>query len=216
MTITSDAKFIIGVLIATVLVIGGGAYITSKKSTETAIKIVPEALRQYLIREDSPTQGPKEAKVSVVEFGDFQCPACGAVYPVLQQVKDQYKDSNVRFIFRQFPLPQHEFALMAANASLAALSQGKFWEYHDTMFEHQTNLKKDDLLVYAKNVGLDMDTFTKNLEDSAIANTVQRDVTDGAALGIRSTPTLFINNTQYTGKYSLKDFTTAIDAELAK
>lgn len=216
MTLTSDAKFIIGVLVATVVVIGGGAYITSKKSTSDTGKIVPEGQMQYLVREDSPVLGPKDAKVSVVEFGDFQCPACGALHPVLKAVKQQFADKNVRFIFRQFPLSQHEHARLAASASLAANAQGKFWEYHDTLFEHQTNLNQEDLVTYAKNIGLDVEKFTKDMNASESANTVQRDVTDGSALNVLSTPTIFINNIQYKDKYSVKDLSAAIESELQK
>lgn len=216
MTLTSDAKFIIGVLVATVVVIGGGAYITSKKSTQATGKIVTQEQMQYLVREDSPILGKTDAKVTVVEFGDFQCPACGALHPVLKAVKQQFTDKNVRFVFRQFPLPQHEHARLAASASLAANAQGKFWEYHDTLFEHQTNLNQEDLVTYAKNIGLDVEKFTKDMKAVEFANTVQRDATDGTALDVRSTPTIFINNTQYTDKYSVKDISAVIDSELAK
>lgn len=216
MTLTSDAKFVIGVLVATVLVIGGGAYLTSKKSSAPANKIVPASLMQFLVREDSPVLGTTNAKVTVVEFGDFQCPACGVLYPILKEVKKQYADKNVRFVFRQFPLSQHEHALPAAKASLAAQAQGKFWEYHDALFEHQLNLGQEDLLAYAKNLALDTEKFTKDVNDSKFSDTIQRDSTDGNALGINSTPTLFVNNIRYSGKYSLKDISALIDSELSK
>ncbi|OGY31122.1 MAG: hypothetical protein A3C02_01040 [Candidatus Andersenbacteria bacterium RIFCSPHIGHO2_02_FULL_45_11] len=216
MTLTSDAKFIIGVLVVTIIVIGGGAYITSKKTTPTTSKTVPESLMQNLVREDSPTIGKKDAKVTVVEFGDFQCPACGTLHPVLKEVKKKYADASVRFVFRQFPLPQHENALLAAKASLAAQKQEKFWEYHDALFEHQTNLKADDFITYAKSIGLDVEKFTQDLKASTVADAVQRDRADGNALGVRSTPTLFINDIQYTGKYSVADLSAVIEAELAK
>lgn len=216
MTLTSDAKFIIGVLVATILVIGGGAYITSKKTTSPTGKTVPASLTQHLVREDSPTLGAQNAKVTIVEFGDFQCPACGALHPVLKEVKKKYAEASVRFIFRQFPLPQHENAIPAAKASLAAQKQGKFWEYHDALFEHQTNLKAEDFMAYAKSVGLDTEKFTQDINMSEIADIVQRDRTDGNALGVRSTPTIFINDIQYAGKYSLQDISAVIESELTK
>ncbi len=216
MQITSDAKFIIGVLIATVLVIGGGAYMTSKKSSSPTNKIVPEHLLQHLVREDVPVIGSANAKVSVVEFADFQCPACGVLHQVLKEIKKQYADKSVRFVFRQFPLPQHENAIPAAKASLAALAQGKFWEYQDMLFEHQTNLKQEDLEAYAKQLEMNMDTFTATMATTSISDTIQRDRTDGDTLGVRSTPTIFINNIQYTGKYSLEDISAVIDSELNK
>lgn len=215
MTLTSDAKFIIGILVATVLVIGGGAYITSKKSSSPEVKIVPEQLREYLVRDDSPVIGPANAKVTVVEFGDFQCPACGVLHPILKEIKKQYADKNVRFVFRQFPLSQHEHALDAAKASLTAKNQGKFWEYHDMLFEHQTNLTDEDLLAYAKNLGITPEVFIADSKSTAIADMVKRDVADGNALSVRSTPTLFINNIQYAGKYSVADISAVIDSQLA-
>lgn len=216
MTLTSDAKFIIGILIATVLVIGGGVYITSKKTPSSAAITVPDSLREHLVREDSASLGPSDAKVTVVEFGDFQCPACAALHPALKEVKKQYTDKSVRFVFRQFPLSQHQHAFGAAVASLAAKNQGKFWEYHDTLFEHQANLSSDDLRAYAQQLGLNMDQFMKDIENEETTKAVQRDVVDGNAVGVSSTPTVFINNTQYTGQYSLQAISAAIDAELAK
>lgn len=216
MTLTSDAKFIIGVLVATIIVIGGGAYITSKKTSSPETKTVPESLIQNLVREDSPTIGKDNAKVTVVEFGDFQCPACGTLHPVLKEIKKKYADASVQFVFRQFPLPQHENAIPSAQASLAANMQGKFWEFHNALFEHQTNLKANDFITYAKNIGLDVEKFKQDLKASTVADAVQRDRADGNALGVRSTPTLFINDIQYTGKYSVADLSAVIEAELKK
>ena len=216
MTITSDAKFIISVLLITVVVIAGAAYLTSRKTSSPVGRVVPDALKEHLVREDSPIHGPSDAKVTVVEFGDFECPACGALHIPLKSAKGQLSDKSVRFVFRQFPLPQHTHAQLAAQASLAAAAQGKFWEYHDTLFEHQSNLTSEDLVKYAKDLGMEEDTFKQALKDSKYADTVQRDKTDGSALGIRSTPTLFINGTQYNGKYSTQELLAAIEAELQK
>lgn len=214
MTLTSDAKFIIGILITTVLVIGGGTYITSTKSTSSTGKVIPESLMERLVREDSPFLGATDATVTVVEFGDFQCPACGALHPALKEVKKQYADKRVRFVYRQFPLSQHENAMPASLASLAAHKQGKFWEYHDLLFEHQANLAAEDLTAYATQLGLNMETFTADSNSTEIKDAVQRDIADGRVLGVNSTPTIYINDTQYTGKYTLKDMSAAIDAQL--
>ena len=216
MALTSDAKFVISILVATVLVIGGGAYITSKKSSSTAEKIVPDSLAERLVREDSPVTGPADAKVTVVEFGDFQCPACGSVHPLLKEVKEKYKDSSVRFVFRHFPLSQHEHAFLASEASIEAASQGKFWEYHDTLFENQINLTQADLENYAKQLSLDENTFKEALSSSKHEDAVQRDITDGNALGVSGTPTIFINKSQYVDRYSVDSISAAIEAELAK
>ncbi len=216
MTLTSDTKFIIGVLVATCLVIGGGAWLTNIRSTPTTAHIVPANLTDQLVRSDSPSQGPSDAKVTVVEFGDFECPACGSLYPAFKQVMQDDKDKSVRFIFRNYPLPQHSFAPLAAEAGLAAQAQGKFWEYHDILFEHQDNLAQSDLETYAKNLGLDTQKFSDDLNKHTYASVVDRDKSDGAALGLDHTPTVFINGTEYTGDYSVSQLSAAIDAALQK
>ncbi|MEO6077717.1 MAG: thioredoxin domain-containing protein, partial [Candidatus Andersenbacteria bacterium] len=155
-------------------------------------------------------------KVTVVEFGDFECPACGAFYPAMKQVMQQDKDKSVQFVFRNYPLPQHSFAPLAAEAGLAALAQNKFWEYHDALFEHQDKLAQSDLENYAKNAGLDMQKFSDALDTHTYASVVDRDKADGVALSLDHTPTIFINGTEYTGNYSSEELSTAIDAELTK
>jgi formate-nitrite transporter family protein len=216
MELTSDTKFVISILVATVLVIGGGAFLASRKAPDDAGTVVADSLVNRLVKEDSAFTGPQDAKVTFVEFGDFQCPSCGAIYPLLKDVKEKYKDQSVRFVFRHFPLPQHENAFLSAEAAVAAYKQNKFWQYHDILFENQLNLKKDDLIAYAEKAELDMNAFKEALDTHANEALVKSDMADGSALGIRGTPTLFINNIQYNGKYSLDALSSAIDAELAK
>ena len=216
MELTSDAKFVIAILVATVLVIGGGAFFASRKTPAGQARIIPDSLANRLVADNAPFVGQKDAKVTFVEFGDFQCPSCGAIHPLLKEIKDKYKDQSVRFVFRNFPLPQHENAFLAAEAGVAAHNQEKFWQYHDLMFENQLNLKHDDLIAYAEKAGLDMDKFKEALDTHTNEALVKRDMSDGSALGVRGTPTLFINNMQYNGKYSLDALSAAIDAELNK
>lgn len=216
MELTSDAKFVIAILLATVLVIGGGAYLASRKTIDAEGRIIPDSLLERLVREDSPVVGQKDAKVTFVEFGDFQCPSCGTIHPLLKELKDKYKDKSVRFVFRHYPLSQHENAFISAVAAVEANKQNKFWEYHDTLFENQLNLAKEDLVTYAQRVGLDEATFNAALDTNAHESIVKRDITDGAALGVQGTPTMFINNQQYNGTYSLDGLSKAIDAALAQ
>ncbi len=216
MTLTSDAKFVIGILVATCLVIGVGAWVTQLKSKPAAAHVVPANLVDRLVRSDSASQGSADAKVTVVEFGDFQCPACGSLYPAFKQAMQDNKDKSVRFVFRNYPLPQHEFAPLAAEASLYALAQNKFWEFHDTLFEHQDNLTQADLENYAKQIGFNADDFKHALDNHTYKGIVDRDKADGAELSLDHTPTVFINDTEYTGNYSATELESAIDAALAK
>ena len=212
----SDTKVIIGVIIATVVVILGGAYWASKAPApgQPATPLAEE-LAPRLLSDTSPSQGPSDAKVTVVEFGDFQCPSCGQFYPVLKEAKSVLADQSVRFVFRQFPLTQiHEFAQEAAEASLAAHAQGKFWEMHDIMFENQTSLTRADLESYAEQIGLNMDEFRTALDEGTYRAAVQKDVADGRALGVSGTPTTYINGVKYSGQYSTAAFVSAINAQL--
>lgn len=158
----SDTKVIIGVIIATVLVIGGGAWYASKKPAATQPgQTLSAEQASRLVDEDDPTLGPADAKVTVVEFGDFECPSCGTLHGPLKQVKEMYKDKSVRFVYRQFPLTQvHKKAQLAAEASLAAQAQGKFWEMHNKIFENQSQLDREDFEAHAQDLGLNMDDFT--------------------------------------------------------
>ncbi len=136
--------------------------------------------------------GPKDAKVTIVEFSDFQCPYCTRAADATKQLKKKYGD-KVRFIFRQFPLGFHKNAHLAAQASLAANAQGKFWEYHDTLFANQKALLRPDLEKYAKTLGLDMVKFKKALDEGTYKAAVDADMKLGQSVGVQGTPTLMIN-----------------------
>lgn len=216
---TSDTKIVIGILSATVVIIAGAAFFASKRATQydssgdVVVSSPERILRQNAQNNSSGSDAPE---VTVVEFGDFQCPACGALYPVFKQLKELYADKPVRFVYRHFPLPQHEFASLAANAAEAAAAQGKFWEYHDVLFENQLNLERADLERYAGELGLNMDEFRSALDEKTHENLVTNDLSDGRALGVASTPTLFINDVQYKGPFTLEALQTAIDSRLTQ
>lgn len=207
---TTETKTLIGILALTIVIIAGGAFIAGR-GQQPGISTEPVAELDRLVRDDDPIRGPVDAAVTVVEFGDFQCPACAVLHPALQQVKNDNPD--VAFVFRQFPLTQvHEFAQLAAEASLAAQAQGKFWEYHDQLFTHQAALTRDDLLAHATTVGLDLAAFTAALDDHTFRQAVLQDVSDGTAVGVSATPSVYINGVLYQGLFDPTQIQAAIDA----
>ena len=145
--------------------------------------------------DDDPARGGANAPVTVVEFTDFQCPACAAMHPVLEEVLKSYGD-KVRFVVRDFPLGQHEHAQKAAEAANAAKEQGKFFEYIALLFERQKALDVPSLKKYASELGLDRTRFDAALDRGTYAAEVQRDVEDGEVYGVGSTPTIFVNGVQ--------------------
>ena len=145
--------------------------------------------------DDDPQRGDAKAPVTIVEFTDFQCPACAAMHPVLDEVLKSY-GNKVRFVVRDFPLNQHEFARKAAEAANAANAQGKFFEYIDVLFKNQGALDVPSLKKYASDVGLDRARFDAALDRGVYATEVQKDITDGEMYGVGSTPTIFINGVQ--------------------
>ncbi|HLC80057.1 MAG TPA: DsbA family protein [archaeon] len=157
-------------------------------------------------------KGNELAKVRIVEFSDFQCPSCGYAYGVMKQIYSQYADS-IYFTYRHFPLSNiHPFAQKAAEASQCAGEQGKFWEYHDKLFENQDNLKVDDLKAYATGLGLDSSQFNACLESSKYAGKVASDYSLGLSYGVDSTPTFFINGQKYSN-LSVDEFRQVIESK---
>jgi protein-disulfide isomerase len=217
MEMTTDTKVILGVLIATVVIILGGALFASTRQPSPAQpSTVPAAHLDRLVPGTAAAIGAQHPKVTVVEFGDFQCPACGSLHPIMKYVQEQYQDQPVRFVWRHFPLAQHQHAQLAAEASVAAGEQGKFWEYHDLLFDDQTRLERSSLEQYAEQLGLDMEKFRAALDQHQHQEIVEADKSDGRLIGVSATPTIFINGAQYAGQYSAAAFQEVIDAELAK
>lgn len=209
MRVNTETKVLIGVLALTVLIVVGGAFLASSR---TSSKVAPTDER--LVRQGDPAVGPTDAKVTVVEFSDFECPACAEVQSVMKGLHDKYKDKSVRFVFRQYPLPSHANASLAAEASLIANAQGKFWQYHDLLFADQTKLSRDDLIKYAEQVGLDKDDFARELDKKPFEQFIQQEKADGKALGLQGTPTVYINGVQYQGAPTVEAMSKVIDAGL--
>jgi len=166
------------------------------------------------IASDDPFKGPANAKVAMVEFSDFECPACGTAYGVIKQIAADY-DGRIKIVYRDFPLTQHTFAFKSAEAGNCANEQGKFWEMHDIMFENQSALTISSLKKYAADIGLNTEQFNSCLDSGKYAAEVSGDIADGASFGVAATPTFFINNKKYSNM-SYAQFKAVIDAELAK
>jgi protein-disulfide isomerase len=163
----------------------------------------------------APIRGPSRAKVTIIEFSDFQCPFCGRVQPTLDEIRRRYP-KDVRIVFRHMPLPSHDDAMRAAQAAVAAAGQGRFWEMHDAMFRNPDQLDQGSLAKTAGQVGLDTARFGRELATAKHAGAVLKDVELGDKLGVTGTPTFFINGRPVKGAMPLEHFTRVIDAELRR
>ncbi|MEK6560309.1 MAG: thioredoxin domain-containing protein [Nitrospirota bacterium] len=171
--------------------------------------------------EGDPVKGAPQAKVRIVEYSDFQCPACQQAQGALKQIVEEYGET-VQIIFNDFPLvTNHPNALPAAEAAQCAYSQQRFWEYHDLLFEGQniwapSSDPQPYFLEYARDIGLNIEQFTRCIENRETQKAVRVDMKEGEALRIRSTPTFFINDTRLVGQATFNNFKEAIDAQLGR
>ncbi len=194
---TQEAKVIIGISVVSLLLLIGGVFLFSgKENADSSAKTLDTTLlvgnKRHLKRVES-------SKVTIVEFADFQCPACARTQPVLNQIMSDY-GKEVTFIFRHFPLPQHRNAVLAAKAAEAAGEQGKFFEMADMLYSQQDrwsesgkDVAEEIFIDLAKDLALDMETFNNDLESNKYDDRIQTDKSDGLQLGVNSTPTIFIN-----------------------
>jgi protein-disulfide isomerase len=166
-----------------------------------------------LINTNTPTLGPKDAAVTIIEFSDYECPFCARVQTSVQQLQKEYK-GKVRFAFKQLPLPMHPGAIPAAQAGLAAHQQGKFWEYHEKLWENAQNINEATLVRIAEELKLNMKRFNADRASEKIAMMVQTDLEDAAKVGARGTPFFFINGTPLSGAQPVEEFRKVIDAAL--
>lgn len=161
----------------------------------------------------APSIGPASAPITIVEFSDFQCPYCAAAIPEIHALLKAYP-TQVKLIFKQYPLEMHAQAELAATAAVAAQKQGKFWQMHDALFEHHDQLSRANILELARANGLDMKRFETDLDSTTVKESVVRDVQDGDHAGVEGTPTLFINGQRYNGPILLSSLKPVFDAEL--
>ena len=149
--------------------------------------------------------GLDDAPITLVEYGDFECPQCGRAYPIVKAVQ-QSLGNQLRFVFRNFPLSEsHPHAEHAAEASEAAAVQSRYWEMHDTLFENQDSLDAADLVVYAENLGLDVTRFERELRGGLYTKDVEDDFSTGIRSGVNGTPTFFVNGERFDGDWSNSD-----------
>jgi protein-disulfide isomerase len=160
-------------------------------------------------------KGNKNAKITIVEFSEFQCPFCSRVNPTISRIMKEYGD-KVRVVFKHNPLSFHKDAPLAAQASLAAGKQGKFWAMHDIMFKNQRKLKPDNLNSYAKEIGLDMAKFATDLNSDALKKQVADDMAQAKQLKARGTPHFFVNGRRLAGAQPFDRFKALIDEMLKK
>ena len=160
------------------------------------------------------------AKVTMVEFGDYQCPACGVAYPYIKQITDKYASNpNFNFVFRNFPLAQHPNAPEAAEAAEAAGAQGKYWQMHDMLYTGQADWvdladPTSVFVGYATKLGLNVDTFKNDITTNKYSSVISADMSDGTKAGVDATPTLYVNGTKLAD-YSASTMQKAIDTALA-
>ena len=155
-------------------------------------------------------QGPADAAVTLVEYGDYECPYCGAAYPIIKEVQARM-GATLRFVFRNFPLTtSHPHAEQAAEAAEAAAVQGRFWQMHDVLYENQKRLGAADLRGYAEQFGLDVEPFDPELAEHVHAERVREDFLSGVRSGVNGTPTFYINGARHDDSYDIETLLAAL------
>ena len=207
-------NWLLGVVIAGLAIWG---LVVLVQSTQRPAEIISDKLA---IAADDWHKGPAEAKATLVEYGDFQCPACKAAEPTVKKVLADFKD-RVRLVYRDFPLDMgcnpalqrqlHPFACKAALAANCANEQGKFWAYHDVLFERQPAFSDENLKKYAADLGLVSTQFDACLDSSKHLDEIKKDLADGSSLGIQGTPTFFVNGRMLSDR-TYDDFKAAIES----
>lgn len=162
---------------------------------------------------DHPVIGNPDAKVVFVEYACFECPFCAHLAPKLKELKKRF-GSDVAYYYKFFPVRSHPRGVASALAGLAAKRQGKFWEMYSLMYANRTDLGDEDLLRYAKEVGLDVAKFTADIKDKALMSVLQKDKLEGMRFGVEGTPTFFVNGKMYQGRSEYADIADRIAEEL--
>jgi protein-disulfide isomerase len=161
-------------------------------------------------------QGPTDAAATLIEYGDYECPYCGAAYPIVKEVQARMGE-RLRFVFRNFPITTaHPHAEQAAEAAEAAAVQGSFWEMHDLLYENQKRLENEDLRGYAEQLGLDVGHFDTELSEHVHADRVHDDFLSGVRSGVNGTPTFYINGSRHDDSYDEKSLVAALERAAAE
>ena len=161
----------------------------------------------------APVKGPADARITLVEFSDFECPYCSKAALKVEAILQAYP-KDARLVYKHYPLPDHPHAKMAAEAALAAQAQDKFWPMHDKLFANGRRLSTETIAAIAKDIGLDMEKFRADAQSASVKQTLQKDIADGDKVDIRGTPTIFINGKRYNGSLEMPLLKPVLDAEL--
>lgn len=210
MKITSETKLFLGIILATVILIGAAVALYSKPQAPP-----PQLSRDELIGERSYSRGNSSASAYLVEFSDFQCPACKAFQPVVDELVEKNKD-KLLFVYRHFPLDQHTFAIPAAVAAEAAGAQGKFWEMYALLFANQEKFSDSIWKVLAGELSLDERQFNQSLDSKNLKEKILKDRDYGIAIGVNSTPTFFLNGRKLTNFSTFDEFRNMVENEIIK
>lgn len=214
------------VVVATLGLLFGGVFLfsrnggstTTQTKVEDTILIPNDSFKTGGITDGKYTTEVADAKVTLVEFGDYQCPACVAYHPLVKEVITQFS-GKINFVFRNFPLPQHKNANISAYAVEAAGLQGKFWEMHDKVYESDKEWATqsdpiETFVEYAKLIGLDIDKFKKDMGSNEVKTKITRDTNDGTLIKVNSTPSFFLNGIKIKNPTSVDEFKKLIDDSL--
>jgi len=211
----SETKLFLGIILGTIALVAVGIAFLSRSAAPVKVDST------ILVRSDSNKIATGSGAITLVEFSDFQCPACGAYYAPVKQLVSEFA-SSMTFVYRNYPLTNtHKNAQIGAQAAEAAGLQGKFWEMHDMLFEKQTEWStlpdpRPTLMSYAESLKLDTAQFTKDIDSDTVKNKIQKDVDDGNALGINGTPTFFLAGEKLENPASIDDFRALIKAAIDK
>jgi protein-disulfide isomerase len=161
-------------------------------------------------------QGPADAAVTLVQYGDYECPYCGQAYPIVKEVQAHLAD-RLRFVFRNFPIAtSHPHAERAAEAAEAAATQGKFWQMHDVLYENQRRLRDGDLRAYAERLQLDLERFDVEMAEHVHAERIHEDFMSGVRSGVNGTPTFYINGVRHDDSYDAETLLDALERAAAE
>jgi protein-disulfide isomerase len=191
------------------------AELTKTGATSPVMVAAPAAPEKVAVEiGNAPLKGPASAPVKIIAFSDFQCPFCSRVVPTMRQIEETYP-GKVAVAFKQFPLPFHDKADLAAQAALAAHEQGKFWEMHDKLFANQGKLDRESLEGYAKELGLDVQRFNAALDSGKFKEQIAKDKEQGSKAGVSGTPSFVVNGKLVVGAQPFEEFKRAIDEALS-
>lgn len=192
---------IIGTIVVLIIIIGGVYLLVRKDSQNRNNSSSSPSIEQsaaLTIKNDDWIKGKKEAKIAIIEYSDYQCPACGYASSSLNEVYKAYPN-DAAIVYRHFPLPSHQFAFEAAIASEITGESGKFWEMHDAIFANQEKISHEEILNIAESLGFSRTDFEQKMNDKKYKDAVYKDQMEGEDLKLDHTPTIYINGVEYTG-----------------